>query len=76
MSEVYIPVWNRPPNKLVRYEERPFTLPANAYGKIKSGIEKFAIFKDKNGKDQEMQAFIRWVDEYKIPKSAKNDIQE
>ncbi len=63
MSEVYIPVWNRTPNKLVRYEERPFTLPANAYGKIKSGIETFAIFKDKNKKDQEMQAFIKWIDE-------------
>lgn len=63
MGEVYIPVWNRPPNKLVRYEERPFTLPANVCGTIKSGIETFAIFKDKNKKDQEMQAFIEWLDE-------------
>jgi len=63
MSEVYISVWNRPPNKLVRYEERPFTLPANAYGTIKSGIERFAIYKDKNGEKQEMQASVKWLDE-------------
>ena len=63
MSEVYIPVWNRATNKLIRYEDRPFTLPANAHGKIKSGIETFAIFKDKNKKEQEMQAFIVWLDE-------------
>lgn len=63
MSEVYIPVWNRPPNKLVRYEERQFILTANACGTIKSGIETFAIFKDKNGKNQEMQAFIEWFDD-------------
>lgn len=63
MSKVYIPVWNRDTNKFIRYEERPFTLPANAYGKIKTGIETLAIFKDKNKKEQEMQAFIEWLDE-------------
>ena len=56
----YIPVWKRPPNRFIKYEARPFTLPANAYGIVKSGIETIAIFKDKNGNDQEMQAFIKW----------------
>lgn len=57
---IYVPVWKRPPNKFIRYEERPFTLPANANGVVKSGIETIAIFRDKNGKDQGMQAFIKW----------------
>ena len=57
---IYVPVWKRPPNKFLRYEERLFALPANAHGIVKSGIETVAIFKDKNGKEQEMQAFIKW----------------
>lgn len=57
---IYVPIWKRPPNKFIRYEDRRFILPANAYGTVKSGIETVAIFKDKNGKDQEMQAFIKW----------------
>lgn len=56
----YTPVWKRSPNKFIRYEDRPFTLPANAYGVIKSGVETMAVFHDKNGKQQEMQAFIKW----------------
>lgn len=56
----YIPVWKRSPNKFIKYEDRPFTLTANAHGIVKSGIETIAIFKDKNGNDQEMQAFIKW----------------
>ena len=56
----YTPVWKRSPNKFVRYEDRLFTLPANAYGVIKSGVETIAIFNDKNGKQQEIQAYIKW----------------
>lgn len=56
----YIPAWNRSPNKFTRYEDRPFTLPKNAHGLRKSGVETIAIFKDKNNKEQEMQAFIKW----------------
>lgn len=57
---IYIPVWKRSPNKFLRYEDRPFANPVNAYGIVKSGIETIAIFKDKNNKEQEMQAFIKW----------------
>ena len=56
----YTPVWKRIPNKFHRYEDRSFTLPANAYRVIKSGVETIAIFNDKNGKQQEMQAYIKW----------------
>lgn len=56
----YIPVWKRSPNKFLRYECRPFTLPPNAYGVVKPGVETIAIFNDKNGKQQEMQAFVKW----------------
>lgn len=57
---IYIPVWKRSPNKFLRYEDRSFILPPNVYGIVKSGTETIAIFKDKNGKEQEMQAFIKW----------------
>jgi len=57
---MYNPVWNRSPNKFIRYESRTFGLPPNAYGIVKSGIETFAIFKDRHGKEQEMTAYITW----------------
>lgn len=57
---IYVPVWKRSPNKFIRYEDRAFTLPANAYGEIKSGVETVAVFNDKNGKQQEMQAYVKW----------------
>lgn len=56
----YIPFWKRPPNIFIKYEDRPFVLPVNAYNIVKSGTETMAIFKDRNGKTQEMSAFIRW----------------
>ena len=56
----YTPAWKIPPNRFIKYEDRPFTLPANAYGICKSGVETVAIFMDKNGKQQEMQAYIKW----------------
>jgi hypothetical protein len=48
----YLPVYARPPNKLLRYEERPFW----------GGICRYAIFTDKNGKQQEMTAQVIWKD--------------
>jgi len=56
----YIPIWNRPPNKFIRYEYKSFILPPNAYGITKSGIGTMAVFKDKNGKEQLIEAFIKW----------------
>jgi len=62
---IYIPVWKRPPNKFIRYEDVPFKLKHNAYGIIKTGIETVAVFNDKNGKEQRMAAYIKWVDDEK-----------
>jgi hypothetical protein len=56
-NSVYIPIYARAPNKLLRYEERPFTCKAG-----KRGIERVAIFLDKNKKEQEMTAHIIWID--------------
>lgn len=52
----YTPVWKRPPNKFVRYEEREFVLKPNAYGIVLSGIETIAIFNT----DKEITAYIKW----------------
>jgi len=58
---MYIPIWNRSPNKFIGYEERVFELPKNALGEIKSGISTYAIFMDRNGKIQEVEAYIKWT---------------
>lgn len=57
---MYIPFWTRSPNKFIRYYEKPFKLKANAYGIEREGVETIAVFKDKNGKEQEMVASIKW----------------
>lgn len=54
-TQVYLPVYARAPNKLLRYEERPFQLPNGL-----KGIERFAIFLDKNKNQQEMTAQVIW----------------
>lgn len=54
----YIPVYCRPPNKLVRYEEIKFTCKAGY-----PGIERMAVFLDKNGKEQRTTAQIIWLKE-------------
>ncbi len=51
----YIPLWNRPPNKFIRYEERRFTAHPNL-----TGTERIAIFKDKNGNVREEMAQVIW----------------
>lgn len=58
----YIPVWKRSPNKFIRYEDRSFTLPPNAYGIVKHGVETVAVFNDKKGNQQKMEAFVKWID--------------
>jgi len=55
MISVYIPVWNRIPNRLIRYEDRKFTTRIG-----ETGIETVAIFKDKRMNIQEMTAYIKW----------------
>lgn len=57
---MYIPFWNRPPNKYIKYYEKPFKLSPNAQGITHEGIETIAVFKDRNGKEQEMVAYIKW----------------
>lgn len=56
----YIPVWKRSPNRFIKYEERSFILPSDCNGTILSGVETIALFLDKNGKEQTMQAYIKW----------------
>lgn len=52
---IYIPIYNRRPNKLLRYVERRFD-----YGYSQVGTERIAIFVDKKGKEHEMIAQILW----------------
>jgi hypothetical protein len=52
----FYPIYARAPNKLVRYELRPFTLPNG-----KSGVERIAIFlPGGKGTEQEMTAQVIW----------------
>ena len=52
----YIPVWCKPPNQLIRYETYDYVDPVG-----NEAVVTKAIFKDKNGKQQEMDAFIKWI---------------
>jgi hypothetical protein len=51
----FLPVYCRPPNKLIRYVEENFT---DAVGNI--AIVRTAIFLDKKGKEQTMVAQVIW----------------
>lgn len=51
----FIPIYARAPNKLVRYEERSFVCHAGH-----KGIVRVAIFNDRSGKQQEMDAQVIW----------------
>lgn len=55
----HYPIYCKAPNKLLRYEERPFTCQAGH-----RGIERVAIFTDKNKNIQEMTAQVIWVDKW------------
>lgn len=56
----YIPVYKRPPNTFLRYEERQFD-----DGASHTGTERVAIFLDKNKKLSEMTAQIIWNKQHK-----------
>ena len=51
----YIPIWNRPPNKFVKYEVVQFDDGAGHIGDLT-----LAHFIDKKGKEQQMDAWIKW----------------
>jgi hypothetical protein len=54
----FYPIYARAPNKLLRYEERPFTCKPN-----KRGIERVAIFQDSKKNIQEMTAQVIWLED-------------
>ena len=54
-NEPYIPFYHRPPNKFIEYQEVEFTTDYNG-----SGIERFAIFKTKDGKMCKATSQIIW----------------
>lgn len=55
--EPHIPIYAKAPNKLLRYEERPFVCQAGYHG-----IERVAIFVDRSNKQHEMTAQVIWKD--------------
>jgi hypothetical protein len=54
--EPFIPWYCRAPNKLVRYEDRPFE---DCIGN--QAMVTVAIFTDKSGKELEADAHIKWT---------------
>lgn len=56
----FYPIYARAPNKLLRYEDRPFELDRNCNGIVLRGIERIAIFRDSKDKEQEMVAQVIW----------------
>lgn len=52
----YIPYYCKAPNKLIKYEQRPFE---DCVGN--KAIVTVAIFKDKSGNIQEADAHIKWT---------------
>ena len=53
--DVYIPYYCKAPNKLIRYEQRPFE---DCVGN--KAMVTVAIYQDKNGKVLEADAHIKW----------------
>lgn len=58
----FLPIYHRAPNKFIRYEERRFD-----DGAGHTATMRIAIFKDKNGAEQEMTAQVMW-DEDRVPR--------
>lgn len=54
----YLPIWSRPPNKLVRYEDRPFD---DGHGH--RGVKVVAVYLDKSGNECEELARVKWSEE-------------
>ncbi len=55
--EPYHPIYHRPPNKFLRYEEVRFD---DGYGH--TGIKRIALYHDKSGKLREETAQVIWDD--------------
>ena len=51
----HLPVWSKPPNKLISYEDRRFIADSG-----KCGTETVAIFSTKGDKIEEVTAWIKW----------------
>ena len=51
----YKPIWSRPPNKFIRYENRNFDDLAGH-----TAVITYAIYLDKNKVEKEIEAFIKW----------------
>lgn len=46
----YVPIYKRPPNKFIRFEERKFH----------GGMLTIAVFQNKKGKEQELVILVKW----------------
>lgn len=55
MSNIHRVIWNRSPNKLIRYEERQFD-----DGVGHTAIITVAIYLDKNKTEREVDAYVKW----------------
>lgn len=53
--DVYLPYYCKAPNKLIRYEQRPFEDCAG-----NKAMVTVAIYTDKNGRQLEADAHIKW----------------
>lgn len=53
----HLPIYHRPPNKFLRYEERRFDDGAGHTGTLR-----IAVFLDKSGKEREETAQVIWDD--------------
>lgn len=53
--ESYIPIYNRPPNKLIKYKYQEFDDGIGHTAQLK-----IAQFLDKNKKEKEMIAIVNW----------------
>lgn len=54
-TKPYIPIWKRPPNTFLKYEERPFD---DGHGH--SAVLRIAVYKDKKGNVKEEVAQVKW----------------
>jgi hypothetical protein len=58
--EIYRPIWSRPPNIFVRYEDTEFDDGHGHYATIV-----MAYFLDKKKVEQKTDAFVKWHDKLK-----------
>ena len=55
----HLPLYTRAPNTLLRYEDERFTDRSG-----NSGVDRVAVYLDRNGKEQRMTAQIIWDKEH------------